>query len=151
MMVKDQDYDSINSRVVYKWLNMNKDLYFMDTNKAIEIPRIDLTIDESERIDKLINEFKNKLIDFRPNYRGVADEMKKIKIEDEERQTGKKSISKESSDEYFLLSEKKKTVMKERGIDKLGLHEVKSFEVENQIIVCRSMEEAMEIYTDVYL
>jgi len=91
------------------------------------------------------------LIDFRPNYRGVADEMKKIKIEDEERQTGKKSISKESSDEYFLLSEKKKTVMKERGIDKLGLHEVKSFEVENQIIVCRSMEEAMEIYTDVYL
>lgn len=150
MMVKDQDYDSLNSRVVFKWLNMNKDLYFMDANKSTEMPRVKLSDEENQRIDNLIEQFKNNLIDFRPNFQGIEEDMKKIKQEDEERQSGKRAALKETSNKYLLLHEKKKEAIRKRGIDKLGLHELTSFNIDGEVIVCRNKEEAQEIYLEVY-
>lgn len=37
MMVEDQDYDSLNSRVIWKWLNLHKDKYFEGQSHYEEI------------------------------------------------------------------------------------------------------------------
>jgi hypothetical protein len=113
-MVKDQDYDSLNSRTVYKWLNMNKDFYFMDANSATEAPRIDLSDDEKERIDQLANKFKMSLMgNFRPEYKDLQKEIDDLKIEDFERQEGKHSTAKSlgyvpPSKEYLIEKELKR-------------------------------------------
>jgi len=94
-MVKDQDYDSLNSRTIYKWLNMNKDFYFMETNSATESPRVELSEAEKERIDQLANQFKMSLMgNFRPEYKDLQKEIDDLKLEDIERQDGKVSETK---------------------------------------------------------
>jgi len=113
-MVKDQDYDSLNSRTVYKWLNMNKDFYFMDANSATESPRIDLSEEEKERIDQLANKFKMSLMgNFRPEYKDLQKEIDDLKLEDLERQDGKVSESKKigytpPDKEYLIEKELKR-------------------------------------------
>lgn len=151
MMVKDQDYDSLNSRIIYKWLNLNKDLYFTESQKALEIDTKPLTDEESERVDKLLNEVKGQLVgDFKPKYTGLDEEIKKLEAEDKERQEGRKAIAHRST-EYFLLHERKLLAAKSRGLDKLGLHELKEFVIEDKVIVARNKEEAQEIYLEVYI
>lgn len=150
-MVKDQDYDALNSRVLFKWLNMHKDVYFAKAQTPFKIDSVDLTEEQRERIDKLANEYKASLInDFKPVYKNLEYEIERIKKEDEERQQGRKAIASKSS-EYMLIREKRDAAIKTRGIDTLPLSDLKRFAVENEIFYCRSLEEAQEIYAEVYL
>ena len=113
-MVKDQDYDSLNSRTIYKWLNMNKDFYFMGANSAPEAPRVLLSDEEKERIDQLANQFKSSLVgNFRPEYKDIQKEIDEIKLEDLEKQEGRVSDAKKlgyipPNKEYVIEKELKR-------------------------------------------
>jgi hypothetical protein len=58
--------------------------------------------------------------------------------------------AKEASDAYLLIKEKKIAAAKSRGLDKLNLGDLKTFEIEKQKVVARNLEEAREIYIEVY-
>lgn len=58
--------------------------------------------------------------------------------------------AKDASDSYLLIKEKKLAAAKSRGLDKLNLGELKTFDVEDQRIVARTLEEAREIFIEVY-
>jgi hypothetical protein len=151
-MAKDQDYDSLNSRTIYKWLNMNKDFYFMDANSVPEAPRVALSDEEKERIDQLANQFKMSLMgDFKPQYKDLEKEIETLKLEDEERLDGKRSSGYVPDPNNAIILEKKLQAARSRGLDKLELNQIKSFVIERQTVIARNYEEALEIYTEVYL
>jgi hypothetical protein len=50
----------------------------------------------------------------------------------------------------YYIQEKRKAAAKARGLDKLQLNEFKVFEIEKQKIAARNLEEAQEIYIEVY-
>ena len=86
MMVKDQDYEALNSSVIYKWLSMYKDKYFMAANAPEAEPMRELTPEESARIDELANQFKAQLLgNFQPEFKGIEKDMEAIKREDKAR------------------------------------------------------------------
>lgn len=152
MMVKDQDYDSLNSRVIHKWLNQNKEFYYLEANKAAEAPRVNLSEEESERIDQLAQKTLASLaVDFSPSLKGVDEEMKKIQEEDKERQEGKKSFHYKPDPDKVLRAAKKMEAAKSRGLDKLDLRDLQAFVVSNETIMARTLEEAQEIYVEVYM
>ncbi len=152
MMVKDQDYDSLNSRVIHKWLNQHKEFYYLEANKAAEAPTVHLSEEESKRIDQLAQKTLASLAgNFSPSLTGVDEEMKKIQAEDLERQEGKKSYHYKPDPEKILINEKKLLAAKTRGLDKIGLEQLKTFEVEGKTVVARNVEEAQEIYIEVYM
>lgn len=93
MMTKDTDYESLNSRTIHKWLSMFKDKYFIDSQAPEETPRVELTKEESARIDALAEEFKSRLIDFRPKYKNLDEEKERIENEDSERVEGRRGLA----------------------------------------------------------
>ncbi len=95
MMVEDKDYSMLNSRTVYKWLNMFKDAYFTKNAAPQETPLVNLTPEASARVDKLLEGYKTSLMDFRPKYSKLDEEKEKIQQEDSERVEGRHSYAKE--------------------------------------------------------
>lgn len=95
MMIQDKDYTSLNSRTIYKWLNMHKDSFFVDSNAPKKEERVVLTEDESRRIDVLADQYKSQLGGalFKPKYEGLDKEKEKVLHEDSERVDGKKGES----------------------------------------------------------
>lgn len=86
MMVKDQDYEALNSSVIYKWLAMYKDKYFMAANAPDAEPMHQHTPEELERIDKLAKEYLAQLAGaFQPSFKGIEKDMESIKREDKAR------------------------------------------------------------------
>jgi hypothetical protein len=152
MIVKDQDYEALNSSVIYKWLAMYKDKYFMAANAPEPKPMHQHTPEELERIDKLAQEYLAQLAGaFQPSFKGIEKDMEAIKREDAER-IKKKAISenRKINEEHIRQREKLAEISKERGLDKLGLHEIDKYVVEGKYIVARNLQEAREIYIEVY-
>jgi len=114
MMVKDQDYEALNSSVIYKWLSMYKDKYFMVANAPEPDPIRKLTPEESERVDKLAKEYLAQLAGtFHPSFKGIEKDMEAIEQEDKARiekpqSTSKKSGYVQPSAEYVAMSEAKR-------------------------------------------
>jgi len=152
MIVKDQDYEALNSSVIYKWLSMYKDKYFMAANAPEPEPMHQHTPEELERIDKLAQEYLAQLAgSFQPSFKGIEKDMEAIKREDEARVENKAaSARRKQNDEVYYIQEKRKAAAKARGLDKLQLNEFKVFEIEKQKIAARTLEEAQEIYIEVY-
>lgn len=159
MMVKDQQYDALNSRTLDKWLNGHSAAYTVE--KPVEVKRIELTPEENERVDKLIESWKMQVFDFKPKYTGLENEIEKIKTEDDKRLKGRKSEMVKQSIEALEISNRKMKAAKDRGLDKLnfcgcrhpedcnkGLHHI---EVEGKVIVARNRSEAQDIYMEVFL
>lgn len=152
MIVKDQEYENLNSSTIYKWLAMYKDKYFMDANATESEPIHQHTSEELERIDKLAKEYLAQLaVALHPSFKGIEKDMESIKREDAARIENKAaSANRKQNDEYFHLQEKKMAVAKSRGLDKLNFVELKTFNVEDQRIVARTIDEAREIFIEVY-
>lgn len=96
MIIADQDYTALTSRTIVKWLSMHKDKYFIDSQAEPEAKRVELTDEERANVDKLLNEFKGRLapgFGEKPKYTNLADDMKKIKAEDEARVEAPKSAA----------------------------------------------------------
>lgn len=153
MMVKDQDYDQLNSQVIHKWLSMYSGKYFMAANAPEPERMQELSPEEHERIDRLANQFKAQLAGAFQSIKDldVKREIEAIKREDSARIENKAiSVSRKQDDSYYLLQEKKMAAAKSRGLDKLNFNELKTFDVEGQKIVATSLEQAREIYMEVY-
>jgi hypothetical protein len=113
MIVKDQDYEALNSSVIYKWLAMYKDKYFMAANAPEPEPMRELTPEESARIDELANQFKAQLIgNFQPSFKGIEKDMEAIKRQDRQRVEMKGSGYLPSS-EKVMMSELRRVWMLE--------------------------------------
>lgn len=150
-MVKDQNYDSLNSRTVWKWLNAAKDVYWEKSQEKVQEPeQVGPLTPETE---KMISEYLAKLATgFEPKKRAgfaqrLKEEMEKIQAEDEQRVAGNNY---KPDDNLVLIAEKKAQAARSRGLDKLGLHELKSFIVDGKTIVARDKEEAQEMYIEIY-
>lgn len=59
-MVTDQDYEALNSRIIYKWLNLHKDTYWGKSQKA-QITEQELTPAPKEVADKYAEQWKEAL------------------------------------------------------------------------------------------
>jgi hypothetical protein len=98
-MVKDQDYDALNSRTVWKWLNQNKDLWWAKSQEPV--PEVKDAGPLSPETEKLIRDWQVSLLNGigkeRPLFKErLADEMAKIKEEDKSRLEGKEIDKSES-------------------------------------------------------
>lgn len=96
-IVRDQDFTGLNSRVIWKWLNANKD-YYWSLDQTKQKPNSDMlkTFEElPDTLKKEIEAFKNKLIDspLKPVPTVTVDEIEAIKREDKIKQEGHKALS----------------------------------------------------------
>ena len=98
-MVKDQDYEALNSRTVWKWFDKAKDIYWNRKEERQEIETT--TVELSEETQKLVREWQSKLLGF-----SVPDakmEMERIKKEDKERLEGKEIRKADLSRKAFTV------------------------------------------------
>ena len=162
-MVKDQNYDALNSRTVWKWFNGVKDLYWELAHKPKfenAIPLEPLTPETEKMIRDWqasllgLNSFHSKMDIFNYKMHGFHAEMDKIQSEDEQRLAGipvKSKSSKYVPDENLVLvNQRRMKAARDRGLDKLDLRDLKPFEVEGMVIHCRNLEEAQEMYLEIY-
>lgn len=156
-MVKDQNYDALNSRTVWKWFNGVKDKYWELAHKpkfenAIPLPPL------TPETEKMIREWRADLMGLNssPSKIDLHADMQKIKEEDEQRLAGVPVKSKLSKYKYVpdenlvLINERKMKAARDRGLDKLNLRDLKPFTVEGMVIHCRNLEEAQEMYLEIY-
>lgn len=97
-MVKDQDYEALNSRTVWKWFDKAKDIYW---NRKEEPEQIEPVRELSEETQRMIRDMQSKLLGF-----SVPDakmEMEKIKKEDKERLEGKEIRKADLSRKAFTV------------------------------------------------
>lgn len=88
-MVKDQDFDALNSRTVWKWLDKAKDVWWAKSQEPVE--EVKELEPLSEETQKLIREWQmemigSKTVTFKER---LNQEMDKIKAEDKSRFEGK--------------------------------------------------------------
>lgn len=90
-IVRDQDFTALNSRVVWRWLNGQKDRFMKKLESGDQQDkRVELTPDAIARIDKILDETKAGLLGQVPAYGDIEAEKQRIQHEDKERQEGKK-------------------------------------------------------------
>ncbi len=152
-MIKDQDYDSLNSRVVWKWLNLYKEHFASINNAPEEIPRVILTEEQNKKIDELLNQYKEQLKgDFRPDYSKVDSEIEKIQKEDKARNEKPVSLTigykPQMSEDQF---NRKMKAISDRGLNKVDFNDLLSYEIEGKTILARNESEAQEMYLEIYL
>ena len=145
MMVKDQDYDGLNSRVIYKWLAQRRDHYWMADKAAEEIPRVQLTEEQQANIDRLAGEFLKQLSgNFKPAYTDLDNEIKKIQREDKDRAEKKQAIARSSR------GEDPRQVKIREYVKAMGkwIHELpkKVYEIDGVRVPGDTEDEAREIY-----
>jgi len=88
MIIQDQDFTALNSRSVWKWLNMHKDIYWTKANgKTKDEPTVFEPLSEDTK--KLIADFQSKLLEKDvPKFPGLDLTMDQIKYEDSLRLAG---------------------------------------------------------------
>lgn len=107
-MVKDQDYEAFNSRTVWKWLNMNKDVWWAKEQAAepSETPPEPMSEETKKMVDKFMADLAAGMQDrTRPKFaERLKQEMEKIAQEDKERTEGNRLAEFQTSE---LEAEKK--------------------------------------------
>ncbi len=92
MIVQDQDFTALNSRSVWKWLNMHKEVYWgkikHEAEKEIEHPP--LTEEEKKELAEELERRKQSALGERMKFAGLNLTMEAIKEEDALRLTGEK-------------------------------------------------------------
>lgn len=93
MIIQDQDFTALNSRAVWKWLNMHKDVYWGKANGKQEEVIDNLKLPPlSDETKKIISEFQAKLLEKdTPKFPGLDLTMDAIKHEDMLRLEGEES------------------------------------------------------------
>ncbi len=76
MMIEDQNYDSLNSRVIWKWLDAHKGLHFLGSTKITEDQM--MAYATPEEAEKYIAEWKQALSKIgNPEYKNGMTELRK--------------------------------------------------------------------------
>lgn len=86
-MVKDQDYDALNSRTVWKWLNQAKDVYWAKSQEPV--PEVKDAGPLSPETEKLIREWQSDLLGLKPVPQISSVEIDRLRDEDKLRLEGK--------------------------------------------------------------
>jgi hypothetical protein len=103
--------------------------------------------EENKAID--YNEYKQRVEAAKIKER--EEKINKIVHEDGYEQFKEKVKSeREKSEAHLVIQEKKMAAAKSRGLDKLNFNELKRFNVVGQVIWATSLEQAREIYIEVY-
>jgi hypothetical protein len=138
--------------VIFAWALAYQDEWAEEKEKQLNKPAEKTEVKSkewSEETTKLVNEFQEKILEGK--VKGVPKlSEKEIKEEGKERVKIKGSAY-IPDPVNVLINQKKLQAARSRGLDKLELNQIKSFHVEGQTIVARNYEEALEIYTEVYL
>lgn len=87
MIIQDQDFTALNSRSVWKWLNMHKDVYWGKVKHEEETPveYPPLTEEEKAELDKELLRRKAEAMAEKTKFPGLDLTMKAIEAEDKER------------------------------------------------------------------
>lgn len=101
MMIEDQQYDAFNSRTLTKWFSLFREKY-MDAPKE-DAPRVQLTPEENERIDAMLNNLKAGLLGEAPKYGDLEAEKLKIKAEDKHRTVKPTPTGRKATDNETIL------------------------------------------------
>lgn len=92
MIIQDQDFTALNSRSVWKWLNMHKDVYWgkikTEEENPVEYPP--LTEEEKKELEEELHRRKLAAMAERTKFPGLDLTMKAIEKEDAERTEKKK-------------------------------------------------------------
>ena len=102
MMVEDQTYDSLNSRVINKWLTMIRGIYFQEASH-VESDSSEVGVDfenMSDETKKLVKDYEAWLAGPGSGLKTVpsvtSEEIENIKREDAESREGRRSLAVES-------------------------------------------------------
>jgi len=144
-----------NCRIIWKWLNNHMQLHGDILAKKAE-QKVEQQGNPAppEVADKYLNQLKEMLVggNVKNDYKDIDSEMARIRLEDQERLDGKKPMRGfKPNPEYVLLLERKAKAIKSRGWDKLELNQVKTFEIEGQVIIAPSEDDAREFYMEVFV
>ncbi len=92
MIVQDQDFTALNSRAVWKWLNMHKDVYWgkIKHEQEKEVIHPPLTEEEKKELAEELERRKQSALGERMKFAGLNLTMEAIKEEDALRLTGEK-------------------------------------------------------------
>lgn len=90
-IVRDQEFTGLHSRVVWRWLNAQKDRFIKQPESG-EVTKDERSPEEIARIQAIASEYLKTLTDFKPTYPHLEQDMKAIQREDQERQEGKKAV-----------------------------------------------------------
>lgn len=156
-MIKDESFvkpsygqlPGFNNRIIWKWMNNH---WMMHGNIIEKKEESNTEIAPPEIADKYLNQLKEQLSSGfqKPVYKNLEKEMEAITTEDEERVNGRKASIREANEKAIELSERKMEAIKKRGLDKIGLDQIKRFKIDGVLIFARNVEEAQEIYLEVY-
>ncbi len=146
----------INKYVVDKWYKKHWDLHgqkIASKNEQQKEKDEEESVVPPEVADHYLKIWKNQLIGdhFKPEFKGIGDEMKKIQREDEERLNGRKSIEGTYTKEDPAIRERRMKAARDRGLHKLDFKDLNTFDVEGQKIVAQTREQAEEIYLECYV
>lgn len=86
-MVKDQDYDALNSRTVWKWFNQAKDVYWAKAQEPVEEVKVLEPL--SEETQRMIRDWQADLLGLQPVPQISTVEIDRLKAEDRARLEGK--------------------------------------------------------------
>lgn len=155
-IVREVDFTSLNSRVLWKWLNSRKDFYWAQYQSQVEKQAQTTPVPFEalpEALQKEIEAFKAKLLEgggMKAVPPVTQAEIDAIKREDEISQEGQKSLAIEYRQKSVERYNRKMEIIKEKGLDKVDLRDLKTFDIEGQAIHARTKEEAEEIWIAVY-
>lgn len=160
-IVSDPEMYALNAKIIFKWFNAVSDKYWhesghLETNADLQKESNAIPLEQCKpEIQKEFKVFMDSLAN------GTIQKVPKIspfdlekisKDEDLSRNGPKAAATTYHSNENLIeISKKKMAAAKKRGLDKLDFRDLKSFQVEDQKIVARSLEEAQEIYLEVYI
>lgn len=86
-MVKDQDYDALNSRTVWKWFDKAKDVYWAKAQEPVEeVKELEPLSEETQR---MIRDWQADLLGLQPVPQISSVEIDRLKDEDRARLEGK--------------------------------------------------------------
>jgi hypothetical protein len=85
-MVKDQDYDALNSRTVWKWFDKAKDVYWAKAQEPVEEVKVLEPL--SEETQRMIRDWQADLLGLQPVPQISSVEIDRLKDEDQARLAG---------------------------------------------------------------
>ena len=156
-MLLDEDFIGFNAKIVSKWFNRAKDKYFVEEahkpgkeSNAKVVTYDELKPELKQAVDNLLVTLATDGSGIRPVPKVSQQELRSLEIEDEIKRG--QAITEILSDPKLIeIHEKKMKAIRDRGLHKLDLRDLKRFEIEGEIIHARTEDEAREIYLEVYL
>lgn len=143
-----------NSRIVLKWLAKHWETHgeLIERKLQREKEEAEFKPCPPEIADKFIDEWKRSLgaVSFKSSFDGIETDIKKIEREDLERVEARKAVRYKTDPEYLAIQDRKMEAARKRGLDKLDFTQLERFEIEGQQIIARSLEEAQEMYVEIF-